>query len=126
MRSVLYVDDDRDIRTIAKLALSLNARFQVRTAASGQEGLEVARAFLPDLIMLDVMMPGMDGPAFFVAARSDPVLMYIPIIFITARIQTHQVTALMALGALGVISKPFDPVALSVQVLCIVEKHRPT
>ncbi|MBY6006129.1 response regulator [Salipiger bermudensis] len=113
MPKILYVDDENDIREIAEMALELEESFEVRTAASGQAGLELARSFQPDLMMLDVMMPGMDGISTFGAARNDPALADIPIVFVTARTQTHQVAELMELGALGVIPKPFDPLTLA-------------
>ncbi|MDF1600816.1 response regulator [Mesorhizobium sp. YIM 152430] len=116
MPKILYVDDEDDIREIAEMALGLDPSFEIRSAASGREGLEVARCFSPDLIMLDVMMPGMDGPSTFSAARADPDLGHVPVVFITARTQTHQVAELMALGARGVIPKPFDPMTLAAQV----------
>ncbi len=125
MAKVLYVDDEGDIREVVEMALSLDPSFVVRTAASGPEGLEEARKFLPDLIMLDVMMPGMDGPATFAAARADPLLANIPVIFITARTQTHQVAELMTLGARGVIPKPFDPMALAADVARFIGPNRP-
>jgi CheY-like chemotaxis protein len=116
MPKILYVDDEDDIREIAEIALGLDPGFDIRSAASGREGLEVAKSFAPDLIMLDVMMPEMDGPSTFAAARADPDLAHVPIVFITARTQTHQVAELMALGARGVIPKPFDPMTLAAQV----------
>lgn len=116
MARILYVDDESDIREVAEMALGLDPTFEIRTAASGPEALEEARRFRPDLIMLDVMMPGMDGPSTFAASKADPLLADIPVVFITARTQTHQVAELMTLGALGVIPKPFDPMALAADV----------
>jgi len=116
MTRILYVDDEDDIREIAEMALGLDPDLEVRTCASGQAGLEAARAWRPDLIMLDVMMPGMDGPETFVRLKEDPASAEIPVVFITARTQTHQVAELIGLGARGVISKPFDPMALAAVV----------
>ncbi|MBR9892844.1 response regulator [bacterium] len=116
MPRILYVDDENDIREIAGMALELEETFEVRTAASGREGLDLARSFRPDLIMLDVMMPGMDGISTFAAARKDPILASIPVVFVTARTQTHQVAELMELGAHGVIPKPFDPLTLAEEI----------
>lgn len=124
MAKILYIDDEGDIREVAEMSLGLDPSFDIRTAASGPEGLEEARRFRPDLIMLDVMMPGMDGPATFAAAKTDPDLAGIPVVFITARTQTHQVAELMTLGALGVIPKPFDPMALAAEVGRLIELSR--
>lgn len=116
MPRILYIDDEEDIRDVAEMALEVDPTYQVRTAALGREGLEIAREFRPDLILLDVMMPGMDGPATFAAAQADPALSRIPVVFVTARTQTHQVAELLSLGACGVIPKPFDATTLAVQI----------
>lgn len=116
MTRILYVDDQDDIREIAEMALGLDPDLQVKTCASGREGLEAARAWQPDLIMLDVMMPGMDGPETFARLKDDPAWDDTPVVFITARTQTHQVAELIKLGARGVISKPFDPMKLAAEV----------
>lgn len=122
MPKILYVDDESDIREVAEMALGLEPAFEILTASCGHEGLDKARSFLPDLIMLDVMMPGMDGPSTLAAARADSALADIPVVFITARTQTHQVAELMSLGALGVIPKPFDPMTLAGQVSRFLEQ----
>ncbi|MBZ4021776.1 hypothetical protein CKO11_04790 [Rhodobacter sp. TJ_12] len=116
MARILYIDDDNDIREIAVMALELNELFEVRSAASGASGLEIAREYTPDLILLDVMMPGLDGPATYRLVKLDPALQQTPVAFITARTQTHQVAELMGMGACSVIPKPFDPMALAGQV----------
>lgn len=113
---VLYVDDEPDIREIAGLALSLDPGIEVRMAPSGAEALRAAQgggATPVDVIMLDVMMPGMDGPAVFEALRADPATAAIPVVFITARTQAHDRERLLQLGAVAVIAKPFDPMLLA-------------
>ncbi|TDH38116.1 response regulator [Pseudohoeflea suaedae] len=110
---ILYVDDEDDIREIAEMALALEPAFRVATAASGAEALERARGERPDLILLDVMMPGMDGPATLSSLRDDETTSGVPVVFITARTQAHEVERFLALGAVGVIAKPFDPMALA-------------
>jgi CheY-like chemotaxis protein len=115
MSRILYIDDEPDIREVAQMALELAAGFEVRTAASGEEGLREAAAWQPDLILLDVMMPGMDGPTVLKKLQAIPETASIPVVFITARTQAQEVAALQSLGARGVIAKPFDPMGLGEQ-----------
>lgn len=113
---ILYVDDDPDMREIAVLSLELNPSFEARTCGSGQEAIGVAATWRPDLIMLDVVMPGMDGPATLAALRNDPATSTITVVFITARAQPHDVARFLAMGAAGVIAKPFNPTTLASSV----------
>ncbi len=113
---ILYVDDEADIREVAEMSLALDPEFEIRTAASGAEAVAAAHAWRPQLILLDVMMPGTDGPAVLAQLAEDQATAAIPIVFITARTQAQEVAALKALGALGVIAKPFDPMSLAAQV----------
>ena len=113
---ILHVDDEPDIREIVDLSLGLNRQFDVRACASGAEAVVTAAEWSPYLILLDVMMPEMDGPATLVQLRSNPQTSEIPVLFMTARAQTREVDELIALGAQGVIAKPFDPMALAAQV----------
>ncbi len=110
---ILYVDDEDDIREVAVMSLELDSGFEVRACASGPEAIELAREWIPDLILLDVMMPGMDGPTVFQHLADMPQTASIPVVFITARTQKHEVDHFLALGARGVIAKPFDPMALA-------------
>lgn len=109
---ILYVDDEDDIREVATLALELDGDMTVRTCASGAEALEAAASWQPDLILLDVMMPRMDGPTTLSRLRSAPATADIPVVFITARTQAGEVEQFKAMGALGVLAKPFDPMTL--------------
>lgn len=113
MFRVLYVDDDPDIREIAQMSLELDPEFEVRTGASGRDCLAIAAEWLPHLVLLDVMMPEMDGPETLQRMKADPALCETPVVFITARAQTHEVQCLLALGAQGLIAKPFDPTTLA-------------
>lgn len=119
---ILCAEDEADIQTVAKMALETVGGFTVEMCSSGEEAVEKAPNFSPDLIMLDVMMPGMDGLATFRAVRALPESQETPIIFMTAKSQAHEVAQLLELGALGVISKPFDPIDLSRQVTELWEK----
>jgi CheY-like chemotaxis protein len=113
LNRILYVEDEPDIQAVAKLALEMVGGFSVRICSSGQEALEAVSAFAPDLILLDVMMPGMDGPTTLVKLRENPGLASTPAIFMTAKVQPQEVAHYKTLGALDVIPKPFDPMTLS-------------
>ncbi len=116
LRSVLYVDDEPDIREIVQLALGLTPAFTVHTAESGEQALAHASTLLPDLVLLDVMMPGLDGPATLDRMRSDARTAHIPVIFVTAKAMPREVALLQRMGAAGVIAKPFDPMQLGALV----------
>jgi CheY-like chemotaxis protein len=113
LRRILFVEDDLDIQKVAKLALEALGGFSVLACASGFEALDAVANFAPDLILLDVMMPGMDGPATLEALRQLPGSEKIPAVFMTARVQAHEIAVYRALGAVDVIPKPFDPMRLS-------------
>jgi CheY-like chemotaxis protein len=116
IRKVLLVDDEDDIRTIGRVSLSRVGGWQTVLASSGAEALTKAAAERPDLILLDVMMPGMDGPTTFGQLRAQEVTAKTPIIFMTAKIQKQEVARYLELGAVGVIGKPFDPMTLPAEI----------
>ncbi len=116
LTSLLYVDDDADIREIVEMSLSLDGALRVATSAGGEQALAVMRQQPPDLVVLDVMMPGMDGPTVLRRMRADPALESIPVIFMTAKSAAAEVARFIELSAIGVIAKPFDPMALGGQV----------
>ncbi|MFO6445941.1 response regulator [Erythrobacter sp. NE805] len=116
MFRILYVDDEPDLREIALLALSLDPGLEVRSASSGAEGIATVADWMPDLVLLDVMMPGMDGPATLARLREDPRTAQLPVVFITARAQPTEMQSFATQGARGVIAKPFDPMSLAQQV----------
>ena len=112
---ILYVDDEPDIREIACLSLGLDPDLEVRSCGSGEQALRDAADWNPQLILLDVMMPGMDGPDTLAALRAQPETAGIKVVFITARTQAADVERLSALGAAGLIAKPFDPMTLAAE-----------
>ncbi|WP_417414974.1 response regulator [Hoeflea sp.] len=115
MLKILYVDDEDDIREIAVMALELDSGIAARSCDSGAGALETATQWTPDLILLDVMMPDMDGPETLARLRQEPATSDIPVVFITARTQSEDIERFMELGATSVISKPFDPMTLAQQ-----------
>ena len=119
---VLYVEDEPDIQAVARLALEALGGFTVEICSSGDEALQRAPAFQPQLILLDVMMPGMDGPTTLGKLRELPQFAATPIIFMTAKVQPGEVAGYKELGAVDVIPKPFDPMALSGKVQEIWER----
>ena len=119
-RRILVVDDEADIRTVAGLALGRVGGMEVSVAASGSEALDLATASPPDAIVLDVMMPGMDGPATFEALRQEPATAAIPVVFLTAKTQAAERERLLALGADGVLAKPFDPMTLAAELAAVL------
>ena len=122
---VLHVDDEPDIRAIVEYALGLDDTFALRSCSSGEHALEVAPKWSPDIILLDVMMPVMDGPATLARLRENSQIADTPIVFMTARAQTHEVEHFRALGADGVIAKPFDPMTLATSVRGHLSRRKP-
>lgn len=122
LREVLYVDDEPDIREIVQMALGLVSTLSVRTADSGIRALESLRESKPDLVLLDVMMPNMDGPTTLQQMRATPELQSIPVIFMTAKAMPQEVARFRSLGAAAVIAKPFDPMLLAEHVFAVWEQ----
>ena len=123
LSKILYVEDEPDIQAVAQLALEAVGGFTVKICSSGPEALANVEAFAPDLILLDVMMPGMDGPTTLLALRQLSSIIDTPVCFMTAKVQPQELAHYRALGALDAIPKPFDPMALSAQVSAIWERH---
>jgi CheY-like chemotaxis protein len=121
-KTILIVDDERDIRDVAQMSLELVGGWSVITAGSGAEAIEIAARERPDAILLDVMMPEMDGPTTFRRLRSSPPTAGIPVILLTAKVQTNDRRGFDDLGVEGVIPKPFDPVTLSARVSEILDE----
>jgi CheY-like chemotaxis protein len=113
---ILIVDDEDDIREVAALSLESVAGWEVQTADSGPQALLRAVQFQPDAILLDVMMPGMDGPATFQELRRNPATARIPVLLLTAKVQSSDQRRFAGLGVEAVLFKPFDPLTLSGQI----------
>jgi CheY-like chemotaxis protein len=119
---VLIIDDEDDIRSVAAVSLSHFAGAEVLEAGNGSSGVNLAVSEKPDVILLDMNMPDMDGPATLAALRQRPDTSHIPVIFLTARAMRSDFEQIQSLGAKGVLTKPFDPSALANQVKQILER----
>ncbi|MEN9204123.1 MAG: response regulator [Thermostichus sp. DG_1_6_bins_120] len=116
-RRVLVVDDEDDIREVAQLSLEIMAGWEVWGAPSGKEGIRIAETTRPDVILLDVMMPDMDGPTTFRQLQANPKTQDIPVILLTAKVRARLVKEqFLPMGVCGVITKPFDATKLADQV----------
>ena len=120
---VLIIDDEEDIRQIASLSLGILGGLEVVEAEGGSDGVDKATSEKPDVILLDMMMPVMDGPSTLAALRDNPSTKEIPVIFLTARAMTSEVERLKSMGAAGILTKPFDPTSLASQVKQILDER---
>jgi len=116
MRRVLIIDDEEDIREVAALALEATAGWTVFTAGSGIEGIAIATKEQPDAILMDVMMPGVDGPTTFRNMQQNPQVTNIPVLLLTAKVQGVDQRRFASLGVAAVLFKPFDPMTLASQI----------
>lgn len=123
LKRILMIEDEPDIQAVAQLALEALGGFQVRVCSNGREGVQAAAAFAPDLILLDVMMPGMDGTSTLQVLRTLPQTVATPVVFMTAKVQPQEVAEYHAMGVLDVIAKPFDPMALAETLQTIWGRH---
>jgi len=119
---ILYVEDDPSILEIGQLALEAVGGFIVEPCSSGREALDKAAGFRPQLILIDVMMPDMDGPTTLVRLRGIPAIADVPAVFLTAKVRPAEVASYLKLGAIDVIAKPFDPMTLADQIRALWEK----
>ncbi len=124
LKTIVYVEDEPDIQAIAKMALESLGGYDVTIFDSGEEALGQIPEIKPDIVILDVMMPRMDGPTTLRELRKLPGYETLPVAFMTAKVQSSEVSEFLALGAIGVISKPFDPMTLSDQVRELWESAR--
>lgn len=116
MRHILIIDDEDDIREVASLSLEATAGWQISTASSGMQGIEQAKLCQPDAILMDVMMPDMDGPTTFKQMQRTPEISHIPVILLTAKVQGTDKRRFADLGVAAVLFKPFDPLTLAEQI----------
>lgn len=116
MRRILIIDDEDDIREVAALSLEATAGWEVLTAGSGAEGMAIATAEQPDAILMDVMMPGVDGPTTFRNMQQDPIIAHIPVLLLTAKVQGVDQRRFASLGVAAILFKPFDPLTLAGQI----------
>jgi CheY-like chemotaxis protein len=121
---ILCIDDDPDIRTIAAMALGLDPDLDVRAADGGEAGLALIEQgeWVPDAVLLDVMMPGLDGPEVLLRLRRNPAGMLLPVVFMTARARQADIDGYLALGAAGVVTKPFDPLGLAGELRALIAR----
>ena len=117
---ILIIDDEDDIREVAALSLETVAGWDVITANSGAQGLARAAECQPDAILLDVMMPGMDGPSTFRELRKNPATARIPVLLLTAKVQANDQRRFADLGVEAILFKPFDPLTLSNQIASVL------
>lgn len=117
---VLLIDDDADIRRITQIILETEGGWSVRLAASGEEGIAMAEAELPDVILLDVMMPRVDGPETLARLRASPRTAAIPVVFLTAKVQKQEIARYLQIGGAAVVVKPFDPDTLGAEIAAVL------
>jgi CheY-like chemotaxis protein len=120
LKRILIIDDEAGIQAIARLGLKMEADWEVLTASSGAEGMAIAESQQPDAILLDVMMPGLDGLATFGQLQSNPATQCIPVILLTAKVQASEQSQFKRLGVAGVIPKPFNPLTLASEMAAIL------
>lgn len=116
LKKILYAEDEPDVQTVVELTVQTMSDYEIQICNNGKEILSLVDEYKPDLIMLDVMMPEMDGPTTFRNLQANEKTKDIPVVFITAKAQVHEVEAFKETGALGVIIKPFDPITLCSQI----------
>jgi len=116
MRRILIIDDEDDIREVAALSLEATAGWEIVAASSGAEGIRAAAEHKPDAILMDVMMPGMDGPTTFRQMQQNPDIARIPVLLLTAKVQGVDQRRFADLGVAGVLFKPFDPMTLAQEI----------
>lgn len=121
-KHILLIDDERDIRAVVAFCMRQTAGWQVSSASGGAEGLAIAHAQQPDAILLDVMMPDLDGPATLRRLQADAQTRDIPVIFLTAKAQSADHRGFATLGVAGILTKPFDPVTLTDQIQAILAR----
>ncbi|MFY0666186.1 MAG: response regulator [Natronospirillum sp.] len=123
LKKILYAEDEPDIQAVARIALEMLGGFELRVCDNGHAVLAALNDFTPDLILLDVMMPSMDGPTVLEHIKRHTDAATIPVVFMTAKVQGAEVEAYLNQGAIGVIAKPFDPMTLAQQITDLWTRH---
>jgi CheY-like chemotaxis protein len=123
LQRILMVEDDPDIQIVASFSLEAVGGYTVRVCSGGAEALAQVDSFAPDLVLLDVMMPEMDGPTVLSHLRARSETANLPIIFMTAKAQAHEVAAYLQMGAIAVVAKPFDPMQLPQMLASLWQEH---
>lgn len=116
LKRILYAEDEPDVQTIVEISVWSTSGYEIKTCSNGKILLETVEEYNPDLIMLDVMMPEMDGPTTFKKLQANEKTKDIPVIFITAKAQPYEIELFQQSGAIGVITKPFDPTTLCAKI----------
>lgn len=124
LKKILYAEDEPDIQMIVETVIQSLSDYEIKICENGKKLLAVVDEFKPDLILLDVMMPEMDGPTTFANLKENEATKSIPVVFMTAKAQVHEVKALEDAGAIGIITKPFDPVLLCSEIAKLWEKSQ--
>lgn len=119
LKKILYAEDEPDVQTVVELTIQTMSDYQVKICNNGKKLLECVNEYNPDLIILDIMMPEMDGPTTFRHLKLNESTKDIPVIFMTAKAQVHEVEIFKETGAIGVITKPFDPMNLCDEIQTI-------
>jgi two-component system, OmpR family, alkaline phosphatase synthesis response regulator PhoP len=120
-KRILLIEDEDDIREVARMALELSTDWEIHDAPNGAAGIAAARSLRPDAILLDVMMPDMDGPSAFAQLQSDEDTREIPVMFLTAKVQPAERARLGSLGVRAVLAKPFDPMTLADEIRAVLK-----
>jgi two-component system OmpR family response regulator len=123
LKKILYAEDEPDVQTVVELTVQTMSDYEIKICGNGKILLDCVEEYNPDLILLDVMMPEMDGPTTFKILQSDENTKNIPVIFMTAKAQVQEVATFKETGILGVITKPFDPMNLCDEIQEIWSKH---
>jgi len=121
LKKILYAEDEPDVQTVVEITVQSMSDYEIKICDNGKLLLDCVEDYNPDLILLDVMMPEMDGPATFKRLRSNAKTENIPVVFMTAKAQVHEVLLFQETGVIGVITKPFDPLTLCSEIQKIWE-----
>lgn len=123
LKKILYAEDEPDVQTIVEMVVQSMSDYEIKACENGRVLMECVEEYNPDLILLDVMMPEMDGPTTFKNLQSNEKTKNIPVIFMTAKAQIHEIKLFNEIGVIGVITKPFDPVQLCPDIQKIWEER---